>query len=600
MTSSEPSLELIGEALERMILSASGWRAVFAHDGDEESRSAKVTDEFLVLSALAATVFAEHIGKGSRVVVGSDTRPTGPAIAQAILAALTSHQVEVEYTGVAASPEIMAYAARRDTINGFFYISASHNPIGHNGFKMGGADGGVLAGRTIGPMIERFREFAADGEAVKAAIATLTRPPSEKVAAALRSQETTKEAATSEYETHANEIARGPGSKADKRFTEFRDAVVEARPGIAIDFNGSARAASLDVCYLESLGCGVSSIGAVPGKIDHVIVPEGEGLAACTELLTASYARDPSYLFGYTPDNDGDRGNIVVALPRGARALEAQEVFALAVVAELSWLESCGVDLSEPTAVVVNGPTSLRTDRIASAFGVRLERTEVGEANVVNRARELRDEGVRVRILGEGSNGGNITHPGAVRDPLQTVLSFLKLLVTPGDRVAPLMIWSRRIGTGFDQSQTRLEWLLESLPAFCTTSTSSTDAKVRLHTRDHAALKSRVEANIKSSLPGVISALSREFGTIHWEIANYEGTRVRPGRGNRTGNERGGWKLRFIDALGVERAFAWMRGSGTEPVFRVLVDVEGDRAGLHDEILQWLREEVGKADATGS
>ena len=68
-------------------------------------------------------------------------------------------------------------------------------------------------------------------------------------------------------------------------------------------------------------------------------------------------------------------------------------------------------------AVVVNGPTSMRIERIAEAYGAGVFRAEVGEANVVNLAAARRSGGYEVRILGEGSNGGNITHPATVRDP---------------------------------------------------------------------------------------------------------------------------------------------------------------------------------------
>ena len=59
----------------------------------------------------------------------------------------------------------------------------------------------------------------------------------------------------------------------------------------------------------------------------------------------------------------------------------------------------------------------MRIEEIAEAFYASVYRAEVGEANVVNLARSLRDKGFTVPILGEGSNGGNITHPAAVRIP---------------------------------------------------------------------------------------------------------------------------------------------------------------------------------------
>ena len=71
---------------------------------------------------------------------------------------------------------------------------------------------------------------------------------------------------------------------------------------------------------------------------------------------------------------------------------EAQEVFALSVLAELAYLNWSGTDTGK-TAVAINGPTSMRIEEIAKTFGAEIFRAEVGEANVVNLASELRDKG---------------------------------------------------------------------------------------------------------------------------------------------------------------------------------------------------------------
>ena len=44
-----------------LILSASGWRKVFARDGDEESDSGLVSDADLALAGAAAVAFAEFL-----------------------------------------------------------------------------------------------------------------------------------------------------------------------------------------------------------------------------------------------------------------------------------------------------------------------------------------------------------------------------------------------------------------------------------------------------------------------------------------------------------------------------------------------------------
>ncbi len=65
-------------------------------------------------------------------------------------------------------------------------------------------------------------------------------------------------------------------------------------------------------------------------------------------------------------------------------------------------------------------------------------RAETGEANVVNLAEMLRSEGWVVSILGEGSNGGNITHPSKVRDPLSTLGAMIRLLRLPDEVGVPI------------------------------------------------------------------------------------------------------------------------------------------------------------------
>jgi phosphoglucomutase len=593
-------------AIGGMILSASGWRAVFAADQDEESDTTEVAPEHLAIAGLAAAVFAEHIGAGSVVAVGTDTRPTGPRIALAAMTALLERGIRVHYLGVSASPEIMAYAGGHPDLDGFFYISASHNPIGHNGIKMGGSNGGVLDGETARSLIDRFRELAADPAEVTGVVEPMMRPAAPAVVDAVAARESHKKYALDNYRRFTASTAAGPGPSAERAMAGFAERVSVEHPGLVVDFNGSARTVSVDVRYLEELGCTVRSMNNQPGEIAHIIVPEGAGLEPCRVMLEQCAAEDEHFVLGYVPDNDGDRGNLVASTGDTVRALEAQEVFALACVAELCWLEYTGAIAADslPVAVAVNGPTSLRVERIASAFGAEVTRSEVGEANVVNLARELRASGRLVRILGEGSNGGNITHPSAVRDPLQTVLAILKLIMSPalGDTPPPLEIWSRRSGVAIDPAQNRtpsqrLRWLVDSLPSFTTTNAFSEAAKLTIRSTDHAALKRAFERLLPDAVPDVMPMLRSELGAVTWDIVNYEGTTARPGPGNRTGRERGGLKLRFLDGDGVERGFAWMRGSGTEPVFRVLVDVEGARTRLHDTVLDWLRSLVMKADA---
>ena len=78
------------EKLEHnMILSASGWRKVFAIPGNEKDITTQIGKDNEYISALSASVFADYIKNKTKkenpiVVLGMDTRPTGKEIANAI------------------------------------------------------------------------------------------------------------------------------------------------------------------------------------------------------------------------------------------------------------------------------------------------------------------------------------------------------------------------------------------------------------------------------------------------------------------------------------------------------------------------------------
>jgi phosphoglucomutase len=60
---------------------------------------------------------------------------------------------------------------------------------------------------------------------------------------------------------------------------------------------------------------------------------------------------------------------------------------------------------------------------------------------------------------------------------------------------------------------------------------------------------------------------------------------------------RGGLKLHFLNGAGLPVAAIWMRGSGTEPVFRVMADAEGQDRGFERELIFWQRRMVVEADS---
>ena len=666
----------IKKILGKMILSASGWRGIF--NDNEESKNGKISNAHRIISGAAAYVFAEYLKKRDSspnpvVLLGADTRPTGKAIIEAIIPVLLASGCEVRYAGITAAPEIMAWARNEKKVkdsamnsnkpaqtekkydgsgscglcsknsvkpSGFIYISASHNPIGHNGIKFGLTDGGVLAADETAMLIDRFRAFTDRDDCVAIMENLASAADQKQIAEVYNNINTAKSEAIKVYYDFCGDVVWGSDNCSA---AAFKEGLAKRPIGIVCDFNGSARAASIDRDFLSSYGFKFKCINSEPGQIAHRIVPEGESLEPCRILLEEAHSKDASFVMGYVPDCDGDRGNLVIwddAIGK-ARALEAQEVFALACAAELSHLvwtkgseksaednEQFAVNSGQSAvncklsavdgklyraAIAINDPTSMRVDWIAKAFGVSVFRAEVGEANVVSLARKLRKEGYLVRILGEGSAGGNITHPSAVRDPLHTVMAIAKMLsirlsnnneqLTMNDELSRdsfgglFGIWCGLSGQ-IDKyrKEFTLADIIASLPRFVTTSAYNKDACLRIKTDDHALLKDRYQQIFLGEWEQRKDDLKARFDFQGWEAVAYNGMAETRGLKRFGDAGRGGLKILFTDSGGRETAYIWMRGSATEPVFRIMADIKGSDNQSERYLLEWQKKMIMEAD----
>ncbi|MGA2673049.1 MAG: phosphoglucosamine mutase [Terracidiphilus sp.] len=79
-----------------------------------------------------------------KVILGRDTRESGPWIAATLAAGLRQAGARVESAGVITTPAV-AFLARTHGFHAGVVISASHNPWRDNGIKLFGADGFKLA-----------------------------------------------------------------------------------------------------------------------------------------------------------------------------------------------------------------------------------------------------------------------------------------------------------------------------------------------------------------------------------------------------------------------------------------------------------------------
>ncbi|HCO49719.1 MAG TPA: hypothetical protein DIT55_10000 [Spirochaetaceae bacterium] len=630
-----PSPAEIAQAASPLILSASGWRKVFASprkgdaraswaDGDEpdDSLTINISAANAVIAALMAKIFGEFIlGKeasgapASRgapkpaVLLGMDARPTGPAIADIFARVLLGMGLEVRYCFIVAAPEIMAYAGSAGKlpvgdpgrIAGFAYISASHNPPGHNGVKFGLGTGGVLNAGEIAPLIAGFKEAISSPKASDEAYRLISAADKRELALCYEACTAWKRLSLSAYTLFTHEVVTGePGLEAQASILDkLADACAKRPLGIVAELNGSARSLSIDRDFFEALAIRSKFYNDQPRLFMHRIVPEGSSLSLCMRLLGEAGSADPSFQLGYVPDCDGDRGNLVFRdkITGRARILEAQEVFSLSCLAELASLARSGA--TERIAVVVNDATSMRIERIAGYFGAKVFRAETGEANVVNLAEDLRSRGWTVRILGEGSNGGTITHPSRVRDPLSTLGAMIRLLRLPDLPGKPdlFRLWLEACGRKSDYTDNYdLADVIATLPAWISTSVFEDRAALRVRSADKVRLKSRYHELFLAEWENRKAELERGYGIVSWKSFATNGIQEREVGDDFAASGLGGLRIVFSTAAGVPRAFLWMRGSGTEPVFRIMADVEGGSPSDEKYFLSWHADMVRAAD----
>ena len=89
---------------------------------------------------IALGTVVRRLGPDPKVVIGMDTRESGPWIAAQVAGGLEETGVGVQFAGVVTTPGV-AFLTRADSFVAGVMISASHNPYRDNGIKVFGHSG---------------------------------------------------------------------------------------------------------------------------------------------------------------------------------------------------------------------------------------------------------------------------------------------------------------------------------------------------------------------------------------------------------------------------------------------------------------------------
>ena len=122
-------------------MTASAARKLFGTDGIRAVAGEAPLDPTTIFSVgLALGHSLRKTAAQPRVLLGRDTRESGPWIAATLAAGLREAGATVESAGIVTTPAV-AFLARTHGFHAGVVISASHNPWHDNGIKLFGADG---------------------------------------------------------------------------------------------------------------------------------------------------------------------------------------------------------------------------------------------------------------------------------------------------------------------------------------------------------------------------------------------------------------------------------------------------------------------------
>jgi phosphomannomutase len=345
-----------------------------------------LTPEVVATYASAFGAWAIRKTPGRAIVLGRDSRVSGPMFHRVAVSALQSVGANVIDIGLTTTPTCQMAVEHHHAAGGLM-LSASHNPIEWNALKLIGPTGLFLE--------------ASEGAEMRALLEKgVPRATWDKLGTISED----KQAA----DRHLARILEIPYIDAA--------AIVKKRFRVALDCVRGAGAVIVPQ-LLERLGCTVTSINMEPdGRFPRAPEPVAENLGELEKLVRESKAD-----IGLAVDPDVDR---LALVSEKGQAIGEDYTLALASLLVLKHRKG---------KAVTNLSTSRVVEDAVNAAGGELVRAPVGEINVAVKMRDL-----KAVIGGEGNGGVILPEMHLGRDAPVGIALVLQLMAESGKSVSTL------------------------------------------------------------------------------------------------------------------------------------------------------------------
>lgn len=324
------------------------------------------------------------------VVIGRDTRRSGPMFTTALHAGFSSVGVDTIDVGVLPVGGVSRLLRQVEAPLAVM-VSASHNPAHDNGIKFFGADGAKLNDDEETIIETRYRRGAPWKHPDGALIGMRTKMPDavDRYVANL--------ADNADYSLRGLDFvmdcANGAAYQAAPKLFERLGAAVEVHAAEPDGININAGCGATRPDYLSKLVKGRVGL-AFDGDADRLIAVDEDGVPANGDVLMAIFAK-------YLKDNDKLRNNVVV------------------------------------TTVMAN----LGFQRAMERLGIDVEETAVGDRYVYERMRKVK------AALGGEQSGHIIFYRGTTGDGLRTAVRLAEVLAATAQPLTEL----RKVITEYPQ-----------------------------------------------------------------------------------------------------------------------------------------------------